>query len=225
LQLQEAGHIVNIVARDFPSPSETVDGEAKINYTSQWGGAHNRWVIPVNEMDRRDHEMAVETFHRMKAMCKSSPEAGITFMRGIEYLEDPPPVYGELTEGSAKQLGIKGFKLLSKDQLPDKVAWGCEYQTWCVNPMVYCSYLLRRLIIGGCRVFQRELRSPLEVFAMDGFGHVQAVVNCSGAGFGDPNVFITRGIVPPAYLRCVPRELTCRRQGKPVLSRTRARPQ
>jgi hypothetical protein len=187
---------VNIVARDFPSPFETVDHREKINYTSQWAGAHNRWVFPTNEMDRRDHKMALETFHHMKAICKRSPEAGITFMKGIEYLEDPPAAYSELTDESAKKLGIERFKLLSKDRLPDKVTWGCEYQTWCVNPMVYCSYLLRRLVVGGCRTFQREFRSPLEAFTMKDLGHVQAVVNCSGTGFGDPDVFITRGMDP-----------------------------
>jgi D-amino-acid oxidase len=193
LQLQEVGHVVSIVARDFPSPFETVDRKDKINYTSQWGGAHNRWVIPVNETDHRDHRMAVETFHHMKALCKSSPEAGITFMKGIEYLEDPPTPYKDLTEESAKKMGIVAFRLLTQAELPHKVTWGCEYLTWCVNPMVYCSYLLRRLVVGGCNVFQRELRSPLEVMAMEEFEGVEAVVNCSGAGFGDPDIFITRG--------------------------------
>lgn len=39
LLLQEAGYTVTIVARDFPSPFETMDPITKINFTSPWGGA------------------------------------------------------------------------------------------------------------------------------------------------------------------------------------------
>ncbi|KAF6844180.1 FAD dependent oxidoreductase superfamily protein [Colletotrichum musicola] len=194
VRLQQDGHSVTIVARDFPSPFEAVDVKALINYTSQWGGAHNRWVLPTNKHEERDHKMALRTYKHMELLSKSNPEAGITFMPGIEYLEDPPEQYKTLTEEKAKSLGIVDFRLLSPNEFPDdKVAWGCQYRTWCVNPMIYCSFLLRKFSWNGGKVYRKEISDPLEIFAMKELSHVRTVVNCSGFGFGDKNSFITRG--------------------------------
>jgi hypothetical protein len=183
------------VARDFPGPFETIDPKTQINFTSPWGGAHNRWVIPVGaDQDRRDHQLALQTFAKMVALADTSPEAGITFMKGIEYLEAPGPEYTSLTEARAKELGMVGFRRLRDEELPSKVRWGCEYKTWCVNPMVYCAFLLRRFVYRGGRIAKREVREPVEVFALRELGAAPAVVvNCSGIGFSDPDVFVTRG--------------------------------
>lgn len=173
----------------------TIDPKTQINYTSPWGGAHNRWVPPAGkDQDERDHELSVKTFHQMRALARANPAAGITLMKGIEYLESPGPEYVALTEQKAKDLGMVGFRRLKPEELPDyKVKWGCEYDTWCVNPMVYCSFLLQRFIFRGGKAMKREIRSPLEVFVMSDVGVVKTVVNCSGNGFGDEKSFIIRG--------------------------------
>lgn len=197
LRLQSEGHRVTIVARDFPGPSETVDARLQIDYTSPWGGAHNRWCPPTNAAEDREHAMAVRTFAAMRALHRRHPEAGITFMRGVEYLEAPPPAYRALTTARAAALGIEGFRLLGgpgDDGLPAGVKLGFEYDTWCVHPMVYCSFLLRRFGYFGGRVVKRTLRDPVEVFGLRELdGAVDAVVNASGNGFNDPDMFITRG--------------------------------
>lgn len=78
-------------------------------------------------------------------------------------------------------------------ELPDdRVVLGIEYDTWCVNPMVYCSWLLNRFVYGGGKVVRAEVRAPGEVFEM-GIGGVDVVVNASGQGFGDEKLFVTRG--------------------------------
>ena len=193
LGLQSDGHQVTILARDFPGPSETVDARLQIDYASPWGGAHNRWCPPTNATEEREHALAVRTFAAMRALCDGHPEAGITFMRGVEYLEAPPPAYRALTEARAAAMGMEGFRLLGPDQLPKDVRMGFEYDTWCVNPMVYCSFLLRRFGYLGGRVVKRTIRDPVEVFAMRDLDAVDVVVNASGNGFGDPAMFITRG--------------------------------
>ncbi|KAL2876672.1 hypothetical protein SGCOL_008038 [Colletotrichum sp. CLE4] len=177
VRLQQDGYKVAIVAKEFPSPFETVDGKASINYTSQWGGAHNRWVIPANEMEQRDHVMALRTFQHMDSLVKSNPEAGITFMPGIEYLEDPPAQYQALTEETAKSLGLVDFRLLNKREFPDdKVRWGCEYKTWCVNPMIYCSFLLRKFSWSGGQVLRRELSDARKAFSIKELPNVKRVL-------------------------------------------------
>ncbi|KAF3764723.1 nucleotide-binding domain-containing protein [Cryphonectria parasitica EP155] len=225
LDLQEAGHTVTLLARDFPAPFALIDAQAQINYTSPWGGAHNRWVppppppppatareqghSPQHDHAFRDHRLALATFHRMRRLAAAHPEAGITFMKGIEYLEKPGPEYlalvapGSSGPGSAAALGVEGFRVLGRDELPDdRVVLGLEYDTWCVNPMVYCSFLLNSFVHRGGRVVKREVRAPEEVFALRGLlggGGSGAevsnmvVVNASGQGFGDEKCFITRG--------------------------------
>lgn len=130
----------------------------------------------------------------MLQIQKSSPEAGITLMPGIEYLEAPSPAYKELTEGKASSMGLAGFRLLKPDEFPDsKVQLGFTYDTWCVNPMVYCSFLLRRFGHRGGKVLRRRVRDPAELFVSKELGSVDVVINCSGNGFNDENMFITRG--------------------------------
>lgn len=200
LELQEAGHAVTIVARDFPATFGLIDAKSQINFTSPWGGAHNRWVPPAGrEEDARDHRLALTTYKRMKALAEASPEAGVTFMKGIEFLEEPGREYvafvKESGEGSAGDLGVEGFRVLGAEELPDaRVKIGFEYDTWCVNPMVYCSFLLNRFVYRGGKVVKRDIRDPREVFEMSDVGAASTVVNASGHGFGDEKVFITRGI-------------------------------
>src|SRR5206468_4308798 len=78
-----------------------------------------------------------------------------------------------------------------------------EYDTWCVNPMVYCAFLLRRFAHRGGKVVRREVRRPEEVFSLSPSelgspegapGDIAAVVNASGTGLvPDPAMTITRG--------------------------------
>ena len=211
---------VTIIARDFPGPFETIDPKTQINYASPWGGAHNRLVPPTNATEEDEHRMSVATFERMQALHRSDPgAAGITFMRGVEYLEAPEPQYLAITEERARgEMGLRGFRLLRREELPDdKVTWGCEYETWCVNPMVYCSFLLRRFVFAGGRVVKRDIREPAEIFSIGGdLGPVDVVVNASGNGFGDPHVFPTRGLSESQNIILIFNWLTYITQAKPA---------
>ncbi|KAI5864876.1 FAD dependent oxidoreductase [Durotheca rogersii] len=201
-QQQETQNTVTIVARDYPEGAETVDGASQIDFTSAWGGAHNRLVPPTDAATRREHGFARRTFARVRGVRARHPEAGVTLLRGVEYLEAGAlaPAYRDLTEARARDeagpdgLGMRGFRLLPPAELPPGVAWGCEYDTWCVNPMVYCAWMLRRFALRGGRAVRRAVRDPREVLAwrLEG-GPVDAVVNASGQGFGDERVFVTRG--------------------------------
>ncbi|KAH6845305.1 hypothetical protein B0I37DRAFT_398649 [Chaetomium sp. MPI-CAGE-AT-0009] len=222
--LQQAGYGVTIVARDFPEPFETMDPLTKINYTSPWGGAHNRWVPPHPSLPShltREHALSRTTYTHMQQLYETHPAtAGITFLKGVEYLERPGPAQEALsTPDRPNALDLPGFRLLDRSEFPAAsgtgtgggagggVTWGCEYDTWCVNPMVYCAFLLRRFVNRGGRVVRRELRRPEEGFALSegelGLAVVvgdkevpvvAAVVNASGTGLvPDPDMTITRG--------------------------------
>lgn len=181
----------------------------------------NRWWPPHPSSPpslHREHAFSVATFARMRRLHAAHPDtAGITFLKGIEYVEAPGPEYRSLsTAAEPNRLGLPGFRLLRDDELPadGRVAWGCEYDTWCVNPMVYCAFLLRRFALRGGRLLRRELRHPAEAFALfsspssssssppssfyspplAGDPAVAAVVNASGTGLvPDAAVTVTRG--------------------------------
>ncbi|WPJ58216.1 hypothetical protein SMAC4_02862 [Sordaria macrospora] len=223
LALLEANYTTTILAKDLPAPFESIDPRGQINFTSPWGGAHNRWVPPFptvpstpltaaqqseHALRAREHAFSLSTFHRMKHFQSQNQaqQAGITFLKGIEYLETPGPEYLSLTaERASQELGLPGtFRVLESHEFPDdKITWGCEYDTWCVNPMQYCLFLLGQIIARGGKVFKREVRSTAEVFQLfsDGvkeFGETlpkaDAVVNATGVGMGDDElVFPTRG--------------------------------
>ncbi|KAJ2904523.1 D-amino-acid oxidase [Zalerion maritima] len=218
LQLLESSsaYSVTIIAKDFPAPFSTIDPVGQIDYTSPWGGAHNRFVPPpappktsessskAEEAEAeakymwKEHDFSLATYSKMAQLVERFPEAGITFMKGVEYLEAPSANHLAISPTGA-ELGLqdKGFRLLSKQEgeLPEGVSWGCEYDTWCVNPMVYCCFLLNRFVYLGGGVLRKRVRSAEEAWGLDlGLGDgVDAVVNASGTGFGDPNVFVTRG--------------------------------
>ncbi|KAJ2966136.1 hypothetical protein NQ176_g10289 [Zarea fungicola] len=68
---------------------------------------------------------------------------------------------------------------------------GFEYDTFCVNPPVYCANLLRSFIVRGGKCVERHLHSEWEAY--DIAANVGLVVNASGMGFGDSKCFPTRG--------------------------------
>lgn len=128
-------------------------------------------------------------------------------MKGIEYLEKPGAEYvalvGEGGPGCARSLGVEGFRVLGRGEVPDeRVELGIEYDTWCVNPMLYCSWMFNRFVYRGGKVVKREVREPREVFEMGDLGRIDVVVNASGQGFGDDKVFVTRGISAGNLVYC-----------------------
>ncbi|KAK3906995.1 hypothetical protein C8A05DRAFT_29200 [Staphylotrichum tortipilum] len=155
----------------------------------------------------------------MRALHATHPAtAGITLLKGIEYLEAPGPEYLALsTESSPNVLDLPGFRKLDPSEFPadGKVTWGCEYDTWCVSPMLYCAFLLRRFVLHGGRVVEKEVKGLGELFEAEGLvsafspadtaphaaegdepGKVVAVINASGTSKGlvdDPNMTVTRG--------------------------------
>ncbi|OAA76128.1 NAD(P)-binding domain protein [Akanthomyces lecanii RCEF 1005] len=198
LQLQTAGFDVLILAKDFPGPFETLDFQTQINFASPWAGAHNGWGrdLPGDEAtpeDWRDHRCALQTFARMTEIQAKHPEAGLTFVQGFEYFDDPPEHIKNLNDEKAAALGIQDFRLLPREDLPKGVTFGYSFRTWCLNPMVYCCFLLRKFANQGGKMQKRELRSSEEAFAVSTHRSARFVVNASGSGFNDDKVFITRG--------------------------------
>jgi hypothetical protein len=140
----------------------------------------------------------------MKQIKAETPEAGINFLRGVKCFADPPDGFRDLDSATATELGIEDFQLVSQGELPRDMTFGYSYNTWTVNTMVYCCFLLRKFTMAGGKIVKRELRSPVEVFSIANLPPTPTVVNASGIGFGDDKVFITRGAIFPLIFYLTP---------------------
>ncbi|KAI1260533.1 FAD dependent oxidoreductase [Xylariaceae sp. FL1019] len=181
-----------MVARDWPDGVAGGPFHTSINYASMWGGAHVRPIPADTPQLRQEAVWLKKTAAELDRQRKSEPWLGISKTLGREYLEAPSPAYlRQDAKSFAEESGLAGYRALPLAELPSGVALGFEYQTYCVNPPLYCTNLLRKFIRRGGKTLHRTLRSPVEAFSLA--SNVALVVNASGIGFGDPKVFPTRG--------------------------------
>ncbi len=190
LRLQEAflpKIDVLIVAAEFPHGG---DHRSSSNYASSWAGAHHRYIPVLTAEDAKFDKLIRTSFAELEKTAAKHPEAGIQFMDGYEYFEKPTDAYTGLQGGYGEQ---EGFRILEKRELPTGMTFGTVYKTWCLNPPVYSSFLLRRFLQRNGKLLHKRLQRPEEAFYLA--PKVDIVVNCSGIGFGDPAYYPIRGVL------------------------------
>lgn len=184
-------HRILLVANEFPSSLLT---GPSINYASMWAGAHVRPVPASNPQLERESRWLKQTTIKLAQLCQLETWVGIRRLQGIEYLSaQTQPYVDQFTcaEKFANATGLENFRILGADELPAGTQLGFEYDTYCINPPMYCMSLLRSFLTMGGRTLQKQLANELEAF---GLAHrVVTVVNASGMGFGDPECFPIRG--------------------------------
>lgn len=117
---------------------------------------------------------------------------GISATPGEEYLEAPDEAYQNIAKKQfEEETGLEGFRILTGSDVPPGVKLAFAYDTFCVNPPLYCQSLLRKFVLAGGKTIHRDLRTEAEAFALA--SNVRLVVNASGVGFADPKCFPTRG--------------------------------
>ncbi|KAF4499816.1 D-amino acid oxidase [Fusarium agapanthi] len=182
---------VVIIAREFPS-------QTSINYATPWAGAHYR-PCPGNAPQLLQEAVwAKKTYDTLDSWSeKDKLAAGVEFMPGEEFFENPGPEYvdaaKDVSQSVYAHLG-SSFELFSSSELSamgDSLQLGFRYRSYSLNSPLYASFLQRRFQNRGGRVRQYTLASLEEVFWIE--DSVKAVINCSGMGFGDPKVFPIRG--------------------------------
>ena len=174
---------VIIVARHSPCDRD-------IFYTSPWAGAHYRPFPDMDPVDRLEADFAFATYPVFIELAQTDSSSSVKTFLGIEYFDDPSEDYADL-RGRYSQ--VDGFRVLERNELPAGVKFGTRYNTWCLNPPVYLARLERQLVNLGVRIIRRHLTSIPEVFSIVNDPDIHTVVNCSGIGFSDPDVFPTRG--------------------------------
>ncbi|KAF9768917.1 hypothetical protein IL306_013727 [Fusarium sp. DS 682] len=180
-----------IIARDFPN-------ETSINYATPWAGAHYRPCPGSTPQLLQEAKWAKKTYDTLDSWSDQEKlTAGVEFMPGEEFFENPAPEYVDAMEnvsGSVYAHLEPSFEVFSSSELHAKdntLKLGFRYRTYCLNSPVYAAFLLRRFLRRGGRVRQYTLESLEEVFSIE--ESVSIVINCSGMGFGDPKVYPIRG--------------------------------
>ena len=189
---------VLLVSREWPTSIPGAPPTHTADYASMWAGAHVRPIPGTTPQLRREARWLKHTVAEFARQLEAEPWVGITRCQGVEFLDAPSPAYTRQTAASFEdESGIRGYRVLGRDEVPDGVELGFEYPSFCLNAPLYCANLLRRFLARGGRTLQRDLRSEWEAFSLR--PQVKFVVNASGTGFGDTKCFPTRGMVafPP----------------------------
>ncbi|CAR21136.1 FAD-dependent oxidoreductase [Lachancea thermotolerans CBS 6340] len=190
---------IHIIAQHFPG-EEPISHE----FTSPWAGAHFRPFPHRPESfgaDRRESGYTRVTYKRMKTIAAEHPESTIEFMKGADYLEQPPSEYDGMSPGYNKD-SLENFREIPKGELPPNVKSGFEYTTYCLNAPEYLGFLQRQ-VTALCKAkgvelcFKRmTLRSLAQVYEV--VPSCDVIFNCTGLGLQldgsyDPSCFAIRG--------------------------------
>lgn len=207
------------ITRNTSSDNEYESPSA--DYASMWAGAHHRPIPYLTAEDAnyhklsgtqqrlqsqlaQEHKMTLRTADIMLALARCEPHSGVQIVPAAEYLEAPPPENVKLKAGYSyasshdkfRVLGQKKLDVLNISRKNGHVKWGCEYETYVVNPHVYCQYLLHRFQARGGRIVKRRLHKLADALKDVPAAQHPLLVNCSGIGkfdVTDPETKIIRG--------------------------------
>ena len=181
-----------VVTAELPT-----DEMPSTDYASAWAGAHYRPIPASTPQLKQEAQFGYRGYEIMRRMTKDEPDAGVRMILGVEHFEVPSDAHLALKDGDMYAGKDDQFRILRKDELPSGVVLGYEYQTYCVNVPIYCSYLLARFLKNGGQVVKEILQNAaaaFEVAGKRGQDEVPVIVNCSGRNFdSDSGVSIIRG--------------------------------
>ncbi|POR34772.1 D-amino-acid oxidase [Tolypocladium paradoxum] len=181
-----------LVAREWPGSMPGAPSTHSADYASMWAGAHIRPIPATTPQLQREAAWLKQAAAEFDRQVEVEPWCGLTRAVGVEFLEAPDRGYQCQDAGSfERESGLRGYRRLSPPEVPEGVSLGFEYETFCVNPPLYCEQLLRKFILQGGKTVQRGLKSEWEAFTLR--ENVLFIVNASGTGFNDSKCFPTRG--------------------------------
>ena len=185
---------VAVIASELPS-----DPSARntADYASMWAGAHHRPIPGAAPQLKDEAAMALDTAAVMKSLARETSQCGVQVIPAVEYVERPTEAELSLEPDVPYVWEGDDFRVLPRDKLPRGVEWGCAYETYCVNPHVYCGWFLKEIRRMGAQVVRHRLSSVKDAFKLSrqlGSSKPTVVVNCSGRGIDfDSKVGIIRG--------------------------------
>ncbi|KAB2575893.1 D-amino-acid oxidase [Lasiodiplodia theobromae] len=174
------GHEVTIVARDLPGDPDS------FTWTSPWAGAI--W-LGMDDSPPREQKMQLEAFAHMWKLAMAHPESSVKRIEIHDLLDFKKP------EDMWYHGKMPGFRVMSKDELPEGVAHGISYHSWVLTPPVFLPWLRSQLEGAGVTFKRVNVRSLAD---LSGMGH-DILINATGWGarflsdVADENVEQVRG--------------------------------
>ncbi|KAI1377611.1 FAD dependent oxidoreductase [Hypoxylon crocopeplum] len=196
---KQKGNVITVVAKHMP-------GDYDIEYASPWAGAN---VLPMATEKNSSWER--RTWPELKRLAIEVPEAGIHLQKSrvyrrqkdIEKLRKGGYSFDGLFEENPWYRSLfDDFRELSKDELPEGMASGCEFGSLCINVMLYTPWLVGQCMANGV-VFRRgQLKHISQAAALShASGKADVIINSTGlmasqlGGVMDQNVVPVRGQV------------------------------
>lgn len=189
---------ITIVAAEIPLvPPFSEQSRPSPDYASMWAGAHLRSEPGKDGQLADEQRLVLATSKVMRTIARLIPEAGVQMVAGREIMEYIPDYKSTLKTGAVYTCDEEDdFRVLDAKELDPGGEWGCEYQTWIVNVLVYCRWLLAKFIRQGGNLVQRRLERLEDAFELEEAqgGRPRLVINCSARNFDtDPKVNVIRG--------------------------------
>ncbi|CAI6071100.1 unnamed protein product [Clonostachys chloroleuca] len=198
---------VVIVSKEWPTSIPGAPTHHSIEYSSMWAGAHVRPIPGTTEQLRQEGLWLKQTVSKFNSLLKAGNQIGLALAPAIEVFEAPGNGYkAQTAESFEADSGLKGYRELTAEELPNGTVLGFEYESYCINSPVYCGDLLRKFIIAGGKTINATLRSVDEASIIT--PNVQFVVNASGIGFNDSKVFPIRGHIVLTNSTCFDKTIT-----------------
>ncbi|KAG7827587.1 hypothetical protein KL920_004350 [Ogataea angusta] len=190
LELAQRGHSVQIVARHLP-------GDVDVEYTSPFAGAN--WSSFAQDGDYEMKEWDKLGYYRFIDLADNVPGASVVRRTERVLNSKQLPWFKDF---------VQGFRLLSKEELPDGVEYGHEYTTVAITVPIYLHYLLQKLLGLGVKLHRAHLNHIGDAARYFTDGKADVTVNCSGllssklGGVMDKDVFPIKGQVIHARNSC-----------------------
>jgi D-amino-acid oxidase len=155
-----------IVARNLPGDPDSHE------WASPWAGAVWMIKLPSNKWEQK---MQLEAFRGWWKLAYTNPESSVRRIEMWDLVDFIPQ------EQIWYKNKLPGFRILSKEELPEGAPFGMAYKSIVLTPPVFLPWMRRRLEGSGVK-FQRMTVSSLS--DLEGMGH-DVLVNASGVGARD----------------------------------------
>lgn len=170
---------VTVVAKHMP-------GDYDIEYTSPWAGAN---VLPMATKENSRWER--QTWPELKRLATEVPEAGIHLQKAVvlrrkKDMDVDNPRQNQLSDS----LFLKNpwystmfddYRVLKDEELPEDMAYGCEFGSVCINTAIYLQWLVGQCLKHGVVLKRAVLKHISEASSLShAGGKADIVINACG---------------------------------------------
>lgn len=154
---------ITVVARNLPGDLESTE------WASPWAGAV---FMGMADSSEKEQKLQLESFWVWWNQALRHPESSVRQVEMQDLIDDTT------LDKVWYRNKLPGFRVMSKDELPEGAPFGMSYKSIIITPPVYLVWLRKRLESSGVK-FQRLTVNSLA--DLRGMGH-DVLINATGVG-------------------------------------------